>query len=79
MPNTLQQELTTYSRLLPEFLEGHEGEHVLIKGEEVVGFWADERAAITEGRRRFPRQPFLVKKVQRHEKPVNIPYLPCRS
>jgi hypothetical protein len=79
MPTVLRKEVDTYRRLLPEFLESHEGEYVLIKGENVIGFWTDEEAAITEGERLFPKQPILVQKVQRQEKVYNIPYLQWRS
>ena len=75
MPTVLQKEVNTYRRLLPDFLQTHEGEYVLIKGENVIGFWADQDAAITEGERLFPRQPILVKKILRHEKRVNIPHV----
>jgi hypothetical protein len=79
LPTQLATARATYRRLLSDFLREHEGEFVLIKGEDVIGFWKDEDAAIAEADRRFPLQPFLVKKIEQHENPVIVPYLPCQS
>jgi hypothetical protein len=79
MPITLQRELDTFRRRLREFLQEHDGEYVLIKGDDVIGFWRNEDQAVAEGDRRFLLQPFMVKKVQSYEKPVVIPFFPCQS
>jgi hypothetical protein len=47
----------------------HEGWHVLIRGEELFGFFATEDAALEEGFRRFGRAPFLVKQIRLDEGP----------
>jgi hypothetical protein len=58
---------------LPEMAREHEGEFVLIKGTEVVGFFRDDPSAEREGRRRFGLGPFLVKQVREHERVIYIP------
>ena len=41
-------EIATYKARLPELL-AHEGEYVLIKGDEVIGFFKTSRAAVRGG------------------------------
>lgn len=60
----LATETEVFIRELPRLLaEGHEGKYVLIKGDQIIGMWADQRAAIAEGRRLFPNQPIAVQLV----------------
>ena len=67
----LQEEHETYRAIVGRLIaEGHEGEFVLIKGSDVIGFWATQQEAIAEGRRRFPLQPIYVHQVQTWE-PLN--------
>jgi hypothetical protein len=68
----LEVEYATYKARLPELL-AHEGEYVLIKGEEVVGFFKTSRAAVREGYRRFGMVPIFVKKVAAVEPVIYIP------
>jgi hypothetical protein len=50
-------EWEVFRRELPRLLaEGHEGE-------EIIGLWDDERFALAEGRRLFPRQHIAVQLV----------------
>ena len=42
---------------------------MLIKGQELCGFYSNRDAALEEGFRRFGRVPFLVKRVQLDEQP----------
>ena len=54
----------TYLREAARFLaEGREGQHVLIFGNEVVGFWPDDDSAMKEVYRNPTRRPYLVKQV----------------
>ena len=69
--NTLDPEFDYYLAHLPEWYD-HEGEHVLIHGQEHFGFFATRNAALEEGFRRFGWVPFLVKQVQRDEKPIQL-------
>jgi hypothetical protein len=64
----LEQESKYYHSHLPEWGE-HEGEHILIHGQEHFGFFETRNEALTEGLRRFGRVPFFVKQVQLDEKP----------
>jgi hypothetical protein len=49
--------------------EGHEGKHILIKGEEIIGLFDTREAALEEGYERLlvPREPFLVHQVLTRE------------
>ena len=68
----IAQEIATYRARLPEFL-AHEGQFVLIKGDQIIGFYADFSAALQEGYRRFGLVPLLVKKIAAVEPVVYIP------
>jgi hypothetical protein len=68
----LDQELETFRRELPRMLAEHPGEYVLIRGDQVAGFWPDEDSAYDAGCDAFGLEPFLVKKVQAHEQPVTL-------
>jgi hypothetical protein len=68
----IAQEIATYRARLPELL-AHEGQFVLIKGDQVIGFFDDEWEALREGRRRFGLVPLLVKQIAAHERVVYIP------
>jgi len=68
----LDRELETFRRELPELLKNHEGEYVLIQGEQLDSFWQTEDEAVIAGDERFGLLPFLVKKVQKDERPVLV-------
>jgi hypothetical protein len=68
----IAQEIATYRSRLPELL-AHEGQFVLIKGDQVIGFFGDASAAIREGYRRFGLVPLLVKRITAIEPVVYIP------
>ena len=70
-PGPLAEEIACYRRHLPGWGE-REGEHVLIKGGAVTGFYPTRNAALTEGYRRFGRVPFLVKQVLTDERPITL-------
>ena len=59
----LEREMETYKKKLPEWGE-HEGKFVLIRGEDVVDFFATYEDAIKDGYRRFELDPFLVKQIR---------------
>jgi hypothetical protein len=65
----LAQEWNTYRREVGQFLaQGHEGRHVLIKREEIIGMWETHREAMAEGYRLFLGQAFLVHQIQERER-----------
>jgi hypothetical protein len=64
----ISQEWDFYRREAARLLaEGHEGKWVLIKGEEVLGFFDTRRQASDEGHKRFLLQGFLVHQIKTRE------------
>ena len=69
----LEKESATYEARIAE-MKQHEGEWVLISGDEVVGFFRDYEGAIGVGYKRFGiGVPFMVKQVPG---PRAVPYMP---
>ena len=66
----LNREMETYRQKLPELLKKRKGHYVVIHGEEVVGIWKNEGDAVREGYIKLGHVPFLVKRIQKVEKPV---------
>lgn len=60
----LEKELAVFEKRLPEFTAEHEGQFVLIHGDEVVDFFTSYEDAIKVGYSRFGLDPFLVKQIQ---------------
>jgi hypothetical protein len=58
--------------------EGHEGQWVLIKGEEVLGFFDTRRQASDEGHKRFLLQGFLVHQIKTREPVSRVSCYPGR-
>ena len=65
--DTLIGELLTYKRNLDLLLE-HEGEFVLIRGDEIVGYFKDMNAALDAGAERFGEAPALIKEIAEIER-----------
>jgi hypothetical protein len=70
---SLSQEQAVYDANLLRWISDHEGEHVLIKGDEVVGFFESRDDALTAGYARFGVVPLLVKQVSPSEPVYDIP------
>jgi hypothetical protein len=68
----LDRELEVYRRELPRLVREHPGEFVLIRGDEVVGFWESEGQAYEAGCERFGPEPFLVRQVREAEQPLRL-------
>ncbi len=62
----LATELVTYRDRLDELLQ-HEGEYVVIKGQEIAGYFRDRRSAVESAIATYGPGPFLVKKVVEKE------------
>lgn len=81
MDNPLATELSIFESNKSRWLEEHEGEYVLIKGEEVVGFFEGEFDAARIGFERFgDNVPILVRQITSfdpvlHIKGENVPCL----
>ena len=63
----LEKELETYKKRLPELM-GQEGKFALIHGDIFVDVFNTYEDAIKEGYKQFHLKPFLVKKIESHEK-----------
>lgn len=57
------EESSTYEANVERWAERLAGEFVLIRGIEVVGFFATDEKALTEGYKRFGIAPFFIKQV----------------
>jgi hypothetical protein len=78
----IYHESQTYRRELPRLLaEGAEGRFALIKGDEVIGLFADEDEAMRVGREKYLMQPFLVQPILEWEPVVRQlrSRVPCRT
>jgi hypothetical protein len=62
---TLEKELSTYEQRLEDFLRDHEGQFVVIQGDQVAGFWDTYDEALKGGYARFNLTAFLVRKITR--------------
>ena len=72
MAEALETELKTYEQHRGNFLEKHEGKHVLIREDHVSGFFDTEQDAIAAGYKQFGYVPFLVKRVEAVEVPLDF-------
>jgi hypothetical protein len=59
---TLNREIETYNRLLPELL-AQQGKFVLIKGDEQFGTFDSYNDALAAGYDKFKLEPFLVRQI----------------
>jgi hypothetical protein len=62
------KDIAFYKASLPGWAD-RRGQHVLIRGGAAHGFYPTHGEALTEGFRRFGREPFLVKRVDLEERP----------
>jgi hypothetical protein len=67
----LAVELTTYRDRLDELLQ-HKGQYVVIKGQEIAGFFRNRRSAVEAATAAYGPSPFLVKKVVEKEPILRI-------
>ena len=69
----LAEERMAYRDRLPELVRAHEGQFVLIKGQNVIGVFGDHAEALRQGYRRFGIVPFLVRQIAASEPMVSLP------
>ena len=68
MPVALEQEYKFFISRLEEFSKAHLNEFVLIKGEQLIGFFGSYEKALREGLARFgTRTPFFIEEVKKEE------------
>jgi len=65
----LEAEVATYRRHHAELM-AHEGQFVVIHGQEVIGTYPTLEAALTEGYERFPFEPFLARQIAAQDRVV---------
>ncbi len=65
----LWQEVETLRRNLDEVLK-HPGEFVLIKGDDIIGYYKDFKACMEEGYRRFLNEVFMAQSVDAITNPI---------
>lgn len=70
---SLNREQAVFDANLSEWLSDHEGQYVLIKGDNVDGFYASRDEALTAGYSRFGIGPLFVKQVSPSEPVHHIP------
>jgi hypothetical protein len=70
---SLNQEQAIYEAGLPRWMQEHESAHVLIKGDDVVGFYETFDEALAAGYARFGHVPLFVKQITAVEPIYNIP------
>lgn len=69
----LERERQVYEAHLEEWRRSHLGKFVLIKDEDVLGFFDSVEAAFNEGTARFRLEPFFVKQIMPGEV-VNVSF-----
>ena len=70
--SVLEEEIKTFERSKPKLLKTDKDKYVLIKGKKVIGTFYDRRDAIVEGYKKFPKEAFLVRKIQEFEETHNL-------
>jgi hypothetical protein len=66
-------EWATLRRAMPQLLaEGHEGHSALIRGDTIVGVYADRAEAFLEGYRRFPDGQYIVPCIESRVRVVKL-------
>ena len=64
---SLEKELRVYDARRDELL-AHAGEHVVIAGDDIIGFYHSYEDALNAGYEKVGVKPFLVKKIESGEK-----------
>ena len=63
MDQSLHHEAAVFARHIEEWREAHLGQVVLVKGDDVIGFYSSLEQAFQEGTSRFGLEPFLVRQI----------------
>ena len=70
---SLNREQAVFDANVAHWAPDHEGKHVLIKGDDVVGFYESRDEALAVGYSRFGVVPLFVKRVSTSEPVHHIP------
>lgn len=68
----LSKELETFEKHKAELLGTAKGKFVLIKGDKIIGTYESQVDAVNQGYKDLGVVPFLVKKVEEIETPMNF-------
>ncbi|MEJ7638822.1 MAG: hypothetical protein WKF75_12820 [Singulisphaera sp.] len=71
--STLEREWATYQSRKSELLEHHAGEHALIHGEEILGFFPSREDALKAAYKQVGFVPFLVHEILAVEPTLSLP------
>ncbi len=71
--STLEREWATYQSRRSELLEQHTGEHVLIHGEQILGFFPTREDALKAAYKKVGFVPFLVHEILAVEPTFSLP------
>ena len=71
----LEAEYNYYKKHKEEWLKDRENQFVLIKGEEVIGFFVKFEDAFNEGIKKFGKPPFFIHQIAKEEPIEDIPAL----
>lgn len=64
-PSPLATELATFNARRQELVAGSDGQYVLIKGEEILGTFPNQMAAVNEGYERLGNVPFFTREIRK--------------
>ena len=70
----LKKENEIFNSSLEEWRKTHMGQFVLIKGEEVIGFYASLETAFAEGMKRYGLEDFFIEQIIPRET-VNVSFV----
>ena len=75
----LSTELKACAKIRGDLVKDHEGQFVLMRGKRVIGIFEFEEDAVRKGYERFPygKSAFLVKKITRPQRTLDLPDLPA--
>lgn len=68
----LEREVETYKEHFQDLVKNHEDQIVIIKGDKILGFCNDYESALSFGYQNCGLESFLMKKVERNERPILI-------
>ncbi len=71
----LERELKYFEANRAQWLKDHYGKFVLIKDEDFLGVFDNQKDALVEGARRFGLQSFLIKKLEERDELIYLPAL----
>jgi hypothetical protein len=71
----LEEERQFFEESLASWLTIYASKVALVKGRELVGVYDTDSQALTEGVRRFQRQPFLIRPIVAVQPDIKVPAL----